>query len=87
MAGLRLVDLSQSALPPQEIPSWLSGAWSGRKPEVSVLLNYESQQPECVIVGWYLYGLQVGPPDFATSFHPWYIVRVKPGIYAYSVEK
>jgi hypothetical protein len=39
---------------PQEIPDWLNNAWFGQKPEVSVLLNDESNMPECVIVGWYL---------------------------------
>jgi len=73
-------------LAPQEVPSWLSGAWSGRKPEVSVLLS-ESKEPECVVIGWYLCGLRVGAPDYITTFHPFYIVQVKPGIYAYSLEK
>jgi hypothetical protein len=71
---------------PQEIPNWLSGAWWGDSPEVSVLLN-ESKAPECIIVGWYLCGLQIGAPDYVTTWQPWYIVKVKPGVYAYSVEK
>ena len=71
----------------QEVPSWLSGAWSGQKPEISVLLNFDSKEPECIVVGWYLCGLRVGAPSYTTDFHPFYIVQVKPGIYAYSLEK
>jgi hypothetical protein len=80
---------SSVRLAPDEIPSWLSGAWwkeGGEKPEVSVGLN-ESKEPECIIVGWYLCGLMVGSPEYINKSHPWYIVQVKPGIYAYSVEK
>ena len=65
-----------------EVPSWLSGAWSGGHPEVSVRLS-ESGEAECITVGWYLYGLLVGPTNYSATVQPWYIVQPKPGIYAY----
>jgi hypothetical protein len=71
---------------PEEIPSWLSGAWRGDKPRVAIVLT-ESNEPESIIVGWYLCGLLIGPTNYVTSWQPWYIVQVKPGIYAYSLEK
>ena len=73
-------------LDPKEVPGWLRGAWWGDHPEISVALN-ESNRPECIRVGWYLCGLLVGPTNYVTTAQPWYIVQVKPGIYAYSVEK
>jgi hypothetical protein len=73
-------------LDPKEVPSWLGGAWSGEHPEVSIALT-ESNQPVCIHVGWYLCGLLIGPTNFVTTVRPWYIVQVKPGIYAYSNEK
>ena len=73
-------------LDPKEVPSWLGEAWVGEHPEVSISLT-ESNQPECIRVGWYLCGLLIGPTNFITAVHPWYIVQVKPGIYAYTDEK
>jgi hypothetical protein len=70
----------------KEVPSWLRGAWSGDPPAVSVTLS-ASNQPECIVVGWYLCGLLVGPTNYVTKWQSWYTVQVKPGIYAYSVEK
>jgi hypothetical protein len=49
-------------LAPTEIPGWLSGAWRGA-PEVSIRLDDEGN-PECTIIGWYLYGLIVGPTNY-----------------------
>ena len=69
-------------LAPREVPGWLSGAWSGEPPEVSVRLN-KSGTPECITVGWYLHGLLVGPPDYVTTMKAWCLVQAKPGIYAY----
>lgn len=85
-------------LTPQEVPNWLREGWSEGSPEVSILLSDSkisidskqlnlSKEPECIVVGWYLCGLMVGPPDYVTTFRPWYIVKVKPGIYAYSLER
>jgi hypothetical protein len=65
-----------------EIPSWLSDAWWGERPEVSIKLS-ESGEPECINVAWYLYGLLVGATNYSATDKPWYIVQAKPGIYAY----
>jgi hypothetical protein len=70
----------------EEIPDWLTGAWRGDKPKVSVVLT-ESNEAESINVAWYLSGLLVGPTNYVTAWQPWYIVQVKPGIYAYSLEK
>jgi hypothetical protein len=71
----------------REIPDWLTASWPENKPEVSILLNDESQQPECIIVGWKLSGLLVGSTDYVTKFRPWYIIQAKPGIYAFSLQQ
>ena len=65
-----------------EVPSWLSSAWSGESPEVSVRLS-ETGEAECITIGWYLYGLLVGRTNYSTTVEAWYIVKAKPGIYAY----
>jgi hypothetical protein len=70
---------------PKEIPDWLENAW-GDPPEILILLN-DAKDPQCINVGWYLSGLLIGPSNFVTTIKPWYIVQVKPGVYAYSVEK
>jgi hypothetical protein len=72
---------------PKEVPDWLNEAWPGQKPEISVLLDFSSKEPKCVVVSWYLYGLQVGAPGYRSDYHPFYIVQAKPGIYAYACEK
>ncbi|MGZ4973956.1 MAG: hypothetical protein ACXWDN_14440, partial [Limisphaerales bacterium] len=53
-----------------EVPSWLSGAWSGKSPEVSVRLS-EAGEPECITIGWYLNGLLVGPTNYRATAQPW----------------
>lgn len=74
-------------LAPLEVPGWLSGAWGDDRPDVFVSFNWSNNEPECVDVRWYLHGALIGPTNYVTAAHPWYIVQVKPGIYAYSVEK
>jgi hypothetical protein len=74
-------------LAPQEVPEWLSQAWGDKPPEVSVSLNFSNNEPECIDVRWYLDGLLVGPTNYVTTAHTWYIVQVKPGIYAYAIER
>ena len=71
----------------QEIPDWLLKTWGGDRPEVAILLNSSNNQPECVAVSWYLSGILVGPTNYVTTYRPWYIVQVKPGTYAYSIER
>jgi hypothetical protein len=73
-------------LDPKEIPGWLNGAWWGDPPQVSVLYG-DTNKPGCISVAWYLCGLLVGPTNFTTDYQPFYITQVKPGIYAYSIEK
>jgi len=73
-------------LDPKEVPGWLRGAWSGEPPEVSVQLS-ESNQPECIVVSWYLSGLLVGPTNYVTKWQSGYGVQAKPGIYTYYVER
>ena len=68
-----------------EIPDFLTRAWS-EQPEVSVRLS-EIGQPKCVVIGWYLCGLAVGPPEYGLSFQPWCTNQAKPGIYAYHLYK
>jgi hypothetical protein len=68
-----------------EIPDFITRAWSDQ-PEVSVRLS-EAGQPECVVIGWYLHGLAVGPPEYVLSFQPWCTNQAKPGVYAYHLYK
>jgi hypothetical protein len=38
----------------------------------------------CDAFSWYLTGVLVGRPDFRTTWNPWYIQEIVPGVYAYS---
>lgn len=69
----------------QEVPEFLKRAW-GKQPEVAVRLS-SSGAPECVTVCWYLSGILVGPRDYATTLSPWYLRKVRPGVYTYFIEK
>lgn len=37
----------------------------------------------CVAFSWYLTGILVGRPDFRSTWNPWYIREIAPGVYAY----
>jgi hypothetical protein len=43
-----------------------------------------TQRVHCVAFSWYLTGILVGPPDFKSTWNPWYIRQIIPGVYAYS---
>jgi hypothetical protein len=68
-------------LAPAEVPTYLTHTWP-ETPEVSVRLS-PAGQPECVVVGWYLYGIFVGPPSYRATENPWYLRQVQPGVYVY----
>lgn len=38
----------------------------------------------CVAFSWYLTGILVGRPNFRSTWNPWYIHEIMPGVYAYS---
>jgi hypothetical protein len=47
----------------------------------------QAKLTRCVAFSWYLTGILVGRPDFHTTWNPWYIHEIIPGVYAFSGEK
>jgi hypothetical protein len=43
----------------------------------------ELRQYRCVAFSWYLTGILVGRSEFRTTWNPWYIQEIAPGIYVY----
>jgi hypothetical protein len=43
-----------------------------------------AKRTHCVAFSWYLTGILVGRPDFRSTWNPWYIHEIIPGVYAYS---
>jgi hypothetical protein len=43
----------------------------------------EQQQNRCVAFSWYLTGVLVGRPGFRSTWNPWYIREITPGVYVY----
>ncbi len=64
-----------------EVPSFLTHTWP-ETPEVSIRLS-PTGQPECIVIGWYLYGIFVGPPTYKATENPWYLRQLQPGVYVY----
>lgn len=83
----------------KEIPEHIQRMWRF-KPSIGVATmspsgfiggNFPPDGPEatpklthCVAFSWYLTGVLVGRPDFRSTWNPWYIQEIVPGVYAYS---
>jgi hypothetical protein len=74
-----------------ERPEFINHEWGitnadgEEEPEVFIVLD-ANRQPEAVAIGWYMYGVQIGPPEYVLSYHSNYFCpyeRVKPGIFVY----
>jgi hypothetical protein len=76
----------------QERPELIKHQWGEtnqdgeEEPEIFIVFN-TNKQPEAVAVGWYSYGIQIGPPDYRMpgelSYFNFY-VKVKPGVFVYA---
>ena len=76
----------------QERPEFIRHQWGEtnedgeEEPELFIVRN-AAKQPEAVAIGWYSYGIQIGPPDYQMpgelSYFNFY-VKVKPGVFVYA---
>jgi hypothetical protein len=75
----------------QERPEFIKHQWGEtnqdgeEEPEIFIVFN-TNKQPEAVAIGWYMYGIQIGPPEYRLSYTSCYYapyVQAKPGIYVY----
>lgn len=57
---------------------WITGSSSTNS------LVSPSKPLNCVAFSWYLTGILVGRPDFRSTWNPWYIHEIIPGVYAFS---
>jgi hypothetical protein len=73
---------------PNEVPGFLraslikTNGWGEEEPSIFIKLS-AGGEPECVILGWYQYGLAVGNTNYTLTFDAYKSVEAKPGIYAY----
>jgi len=51
--------------------------------DANVSSNASAGETHCLAFSWYLSGMLVGSPDFKTTWNPWYIREIIPGVYAY----
>jgi hypothetical protein len=75
----------------QERPGFINRQWGEtnefgeEEPEIFIVLD-ANRQPEAVGIGWYQYGIQLGPPEYHLSYTSNYYcpyVQAKPGVYVY----
>jgi hypothetical protein len=63
-----------------EVPPILEHKWP-EPPKVFVHRS-PSGQSDYIVVSWDLYGILVGTPSYLGD-NPWYLRRVRPGVYVY----
>ena len=76
----------------QERPDFIKHQWGEtnqdgeEEPEIFIVFD-TNKQPEAVAIGWYSYGIQIGPPDYRMpgelSYFNFY-VKAKPGVFVYA---
>jgi hypothetical protein len=75
----------------RERPEFINHQWGvtngdgEEEPEIFIVLD-TNRLPESVAIGWYMYGIQIGPPEYRISYASNYYcpyVQVKPGVYVY----
>ena len=76
----------------QERPDFIKHQWGEtnqdgeEEPEIFIVFD-RNKQPEAVAIGWYSYGIQIGPPDYRMpgelSYFNFY-VKAKPGVFVYA---
>ena len=80
----------------RERPEFINHQWGvtngygEEEPEIFIILSDKSKQPEAVAIGWYMYGIQIGSPEYrmsyaSNSYSPYF--QVKPGVYVYGNSK
>ena len=76
----------------QERPQFIKQQWGEtneygeEEPEIDIVLG-SNKQPEAVAIGWYSYGIQIGPVDYQMPYKSSDIslyVKAKPGIFVYA---
>jgi hypothetical protein len=75
----------------RERPEFIDHQWGvtneygEEEPEIFIVSD-TNRQPEAVAIGWYMYGIQIGLPEYRLSYASNYYcpyVQVKPGVYVY----
>jgi hypothetical protein len=75
----------------QERPEFVKRQWGEtnqdgeEEPEIFIVFA-TNKQPEAVAIGWYMYGIQIGPPEYRISYASNYYcpyVQAKSGVYVY----
>ena len=75
----------------RERPEFINHQWGvtneygEEEPEIFIVLN-TNRQPEAVAIGWYMYGIEIGTPEYRISYSSNYYcpyVQAKPGVYVY----
>ena len=88
--------VGKEELDASEVPSQIGELWRA-KPSIGIaevtpegwITAPSRNQPgmvkknRCVAFSWYLTGILIGRPDFHSTWNPWYIREIAPGIYAY----
>ncbi len=88
--------VARNELDSSEVPSHIAELWRD-KPSIGIAEATpdgritapshdgpgQKKQTRCVAFSWYLTGILVGRPDFRSTWNPWYIRQIAPGIYAY----
>ncbi len=57
--------------------------WITAPSDARVLSSPAQEQNRCVAFSWYLTGVLVGRPGFHSTWNPWYIREIRPGVYVY----
>jgi len=79
--GIKYID-------PLEVPDFLKkGLFASSRDGPTIEINTEIDKRPIVKISWYVHGILIGDQDYKTSWEPWYIKKLKPGIYTYHVEK
>jgi hypothetical protein len=75
----------------QERPKFIRDQWGETneygedEPEIFIVCG-TNKQPEAVGIGWYMYGIRIGPPEYRIDYASNYYCpfkQVKPGVYVY----
>jgi len=76
----------------REKPEFIKRQWGEtnelgeEEPEIFVVFS-TNKQPDAVVIGWYMFGIQIGPPTYKMPYHSWEnapYVEAKPGVYVYA---
>ena len=57
--------------------------WITAPSDARALSSSPQEQNRCVAFSWHLTGVLVGRPSFHSTWNPWYIREIAPGVYVY----